>query len=464
MGKINVVYVLYTDGSFKRLSLDNNIGHRGCGIHGYVYKEGEVIDKPQTDLPPRVFTTTEGYNSKPGELVKPIAYYDQVVSCANLGTNITAELEAVIFSLTTILASLPDEYNLTKVHLWTDSNYVIQITENLKNPSYAPKANEELVNRYKELLDTSFKDIELILHKSEAHTGEFGNELVDKLARVGRELSIKHVYGNWSKHNLKSYWKNTIRIHPLLNFKQLCFTNTQSAQADEILYHVMDYGKDVDPGKKTSKTCFGLIRLEEQEELISKTISSFLQACYAEKYFCAVNMLNLSTLYSRNTATYWDFLGEYSLVFNPKEKTLSNVMETVVARPIVPSGLAEQALERMKELYTIMRDFGYKQEIFKFIDITDKFYNLDGKWILPKDTEKLQIEVEVLKKKATVTMELGVDLLSYNSLKNLTKEHPTIWLVLKPDDYQILNFYTIVKTASGIGVYTNFYTSKVYLN
>lgn len=455
--------ILYTDGSFKLVDQETMTGHRGCGIHGYMYKNNEVLEKPQADLPPKVYTTTLGYNSKPEKLVKPIVYIDQVVSCANLGTNITAELEAVIFSIENVLNNTPDNCPISNIHIWTDSMYVIDINRGISKGNYSPKANPELVTRYAELLSERLANIKLEIHKSEAHTGDFGNEIADDLSKLGRELSIKSVYGNWYSFIAKNYWKNTVKVNPMLNFKQLYFSNSQAAHADEILYHVMDYSKDVDPGKKEAKTSFGLIRVKEPEELISSTISRYLQESYNNKYYCSVYSLNLQWLYNRRTIVYWNMLGNNSFLFDKKTNSLTNANGLVIARPVVPTGLATQALDRMKELYTIIRDFEHNQEIFTFKDITDMFYNTKGVCILPKDSNKLKVDVKSHGEEFPVYIELGIDTLSANSFKQMVKEFPNVYLVTKPNGNKIFAFYTLVKTGDNIGIYTNFYTSKVYV-
>lgn len=476
-----VNYVIYTDGSFKMANAEENIGHRGCGIHGYAYIARNTITKPQNDLPPNWVTTETSYSNDKTEkkkLVAPLWYIDQVISCANLGSAPTAELEAVVYGLYNIIHYTIQDYQIGTIHLWTDSTYVIGILQKLLEDNIDnTNTHDHLISKFKEIVEPYLKEhkISIKIHKSMAHTGELGNEIADKLAFAGRELSWRHIFGNWTNVVSKNYWKSIKKINPLINFKQLYFNNTIKALPDEILYQVMDYGTKDEPGKKTADTCFGLVKLHEPDEMVSAVISEYLRESYSRRIFNPVNVINLRNLYNRNSTIYWELLNKYEFKYMYKYGAMYNIFNDYIAHPVIPSGLATQALDRLKELYEIMQDYNTNRTLFQYKDITEDFYDITTtikkkepttvyKSKINSATAGVPITITLNGKEVTVPLILGKDTLAYGSFKHLEGNTPIVTLVIKPLGENVYQYYTVIQTLEDLAVYTNYHSSRIFVN
>lgn len=446
--------VIYTDGSYKP---GNDGGHRGAGAHGYIYKQGESIDKPQTDLPNGWVTTTEGYKyaertKEKRTLVKPVGYMDCAYSLTNIGTSQTAELEAILYTLT-YLYTIP--YNIDEVLLLSDSEYCKLTIEKLqvgtKNEfSTNIVVIEDIANALKGFPKLTIRHVQ-------GHNGDLGNENADSLALAGRIRAGLGIVDK--KHNLTkdTYWKigdNRTGRHPMLKFKSLFFTSSLPAKGDEIFYSIMEYKKNIEVGKRTNEACLGLVKLQEQPAIVRDLIHSYLKALRERNYAFSVYTVDLSVLYSLYTWRWWEMFGQDSFVV-PRDQKVYNLRREQVGRPIVPSGLAAQAIQKSIALYNIYIDMEKKQ-IFEYFNVTDKFYK-DKKFLL-KDKDNIKIKLDKTK---TVDIEFGTDTLPKSSLKQLEKNFPEVWVVVVKESFEILNYFTIVKANDSLGIFHNPQTSKV---
>ena len=461
--KLHITAVIYTDGSFKPVDTEKQIGYRGCGIHGYLYETGKKQSKPQTDLPNGIVTTETGYEDNKSTLkyVLPLEYLDIVLACANQGTSATAELEAGILAIKTIADK--ETYIVDKLVMWIDSQYLINLITAIQNGTIDTVAKANL--DYVEELKKQMARIPVIeVKKSEAHTGEIGNETADKLANMGRNMAIHGKFNTFVKFTNKAYWRSTPKPHPMVNFRQLFFTSNFRAPGTEVLYHVMDYKKSSEPGKKTPEAAFGLVKLTEQDQTIADTISSFIQQCHSRKQYYAVNSLDLGVMYGRNTQTYFNLVNQYSYILR-KDLRLVNAYNEIVAAPIVPTGLALQAMDQMQELYEVLKDVEQDNNVYNKIDITSYIYDpVKYKTLLTANDTAIKVETKIDGKPFKLEITLGVDTLPRMSFKNLEKQKPKVYLVYRYMEKDVFSYYTaVILEDKSIGVYCNFYTSKVYL-
>lgn len=483
--KSNYSAVLYTDGSFINNNSELMVGFRGSGVHGYLYDEKD-IKKSTSNRPNKFVITNKGYweennfkETSEHYLVSPSYYLDASFSFVNHGTANTAELEAVL-EILKYMQTLQD-FNVTNLVLRIDSMYTIQWIEKFLNDQPVQyddsTPNVEVIKELEQVIKNLTKSgLKISVLKVAGHSGEVGNETADKLAKHGRIQScIRNIFKSIKLYPASKYWSKDESRHPLLRYKQLFFTNTLKAPNDQILYSVMDYATDVEPGRKTHNACFGLIALKEYQKLIEDAIRVYHEQSYRLSRRSVVSTLNLNNLYNRNTTHYFDMFLDKIFNFDKRGYNLNNLHDDPIVYTISPGGLALQALDRMGTLQSIMSEFKVKEikpSIRKFIDITEKIYKRDknkkGEEILniliPNGSSSLQFMVEVDGNELPITFDLGKDTLSRNQFKQIEKTVKGVWLVLQPVSKDVYYYYTVVDLGEeGIGVFCNFYSGKIFV-
>ena len=483
--------VLYTDGSFIANEVGGKDGFYGSGVHGYVYND-KGIGKPTGDRPNKNRITTIGYIPEDVKLddeaiqqVNPSYYIDGSYSYLNKGTNNIAEGRAVIDGINGILAQ--EGLNIKSITLLLDSQYILHIIQTLvtNNLSKEGWLHPELPNKelWLELLDLLIKLTELGIKvntvKIKGHNGDVGNETADKLAWYARSRScqreIERSFFIVSTKDRK-YWSANDTRSPLIKFKQLFFTNTIRAKEDEIIYSILDYPSDVNPGTKTANSCFGLVLLNGVNDIIEDVIKAYHRLGWANRRFNIISTCDLNNLYTRSNLHWYNMFGSGIYRFDYKSHRLKNIEGVPLIDIIRPGGLAVQALENMKKLYNILKDYRRFKEVgddkFKiFTNITSTFYNIvknkkeedvyESK--LTPSTDIVKIPVTIGNTTYNIPLELGKDVVSKNHIKSLEKFNPEIYLVLEKRD-SFVNYYTIVECNNGdIGIYCNLYSGRILL-
>ena len=136
----------------------------------------------------------------------------------------------------------------------------------------------------------------------------------------------------------------------------------------------------------------------------------------------------------------------------------------LIAVPVIPSGLATQAIYQMSELYTILKDVENNTNLYNRQDITNSIYNNKYKCILGTNLE-IPIELVIDNDLIKANIKLGTDTLPKSGFKALEKNEPKVYVVNRRGEGDIISYYTVIVLNDGsIGVYCNFYSSKIYLN
>lgn len=479
--------ILYVDGSFRSInSITPTEGYSGCGIHGYGYNE-DTINKPNGDKPKNYFITIDGYLSSTAvkkeniSTVIPCVYFDCIVSYSPGNTNSSIiELKAMIEALNYLLIN-NEELTLKNIKVFTDSSYVeLMCNKILNNINWKDKttSNVELVETLENCINKiKNNNLNLQILKIKGHDGELGNELVDKLAKIGSTRSKDNIVKcEWEKVPIAKgikYWDIDIKPHPLIEFKQLFFSNLPSHvdNFNNKIYTILNYPTDVVVGKKTNEAMYGLIKLSQTPKEIESVIDIYLK--YKESIYnnSIISTCNLNNLYYRDNLYFHNLAKEYAYRFAANNNHLYNILSKPVVYTIKPAVLAVQALEYMQELNTILNFYetnDYNKKIYTFRDITDKIYQIDKekyKVILPQNENVCFMNIKDNDENSyLVPLELGKDTLTRNHFKHIEKKNPKVTLVLKKTSDNVVNYYTIVKVDDGIGVYCNLFSGRLYLN
>lgn len=471
--QLNKTYmVVYCDGGCRPYDQQPGIGigYAGSGVHGYLYKE-DTISKPNGDVPKNTFITTEGYVNSDGAKkedythVLPTEYFDIVSSLPYGVTSNKAELNAVLKALEYAIRT--DAINII---IYTDSQYVITMVNKLLNNDSSVLTPDTPNN---DVLQSIFVTIPLgvkiDIRKIKGHSNELGNELADRLATIGCAFSFQKDYETKENIVVKkkgvNYW-SVDRPHPLLDFKQLFFVNT-----DEVTnyYAIMNYSTGDDIGLKTHSALFGIVMLKEPIATINSAIKTY-QKNLKPGDEGIVSCIDLNNLYDRHSNYFYNLYGSSSTRYNSNNRHLYSIFHKPLVYTIQPAILAVQTFEKMDILYSLLSDY-LNQKVNKqvtYVDITQDVYALDKKGrptcILDNGCNMLEISPEVNDELLTIKLDLGKELLTRNQLKKLEKSNPRVVLAVKRTDEKVYRYYTIVDTDEGIGIYCNFYSSILLPN
>lgn len=491
--------VLYTDGSFYPIPGSPTDGFYGSGVHGYIYNTSTIGQKPKSGNTPSEHTiTTKGYvkNDKykqndTRKTVSPSHYIEASYSYQNKGNNVISELKAVISVLIDLKEKILPTIPLNEILIIADSKYVLYCLNLIEDDKFKYKLeddqqkNIELIRELNDLV-TWYKEngINIRYSKIEAHSGNIGNNLADRLALYGRNRSISRESGSvFHLRDANSYWNTQQERHPFLRYKQMFITNSIEAPSDRNIYSIMEYSSSTEPGRKTHDACFGLVVLKEDQSFIEDTIKFYQNLVFKMGTMLGnmspVHTLDLNNLFSRNNIYYYKLFGSNALNFIPRNKQL----QTFDGRPLIyninPAGLALQALERMQSLYKILDDYecDKKPNNIEYFDITNNIYNIELSKkndniykIIPENGQNsIKIDVDI-GRPIKLLLDLGKDTLSRNQFKALETYKPKVVLVMEKhpsskEEIAIYNYYTIVKTEQGdIGIFCNFYSGKIIVD
>lgn len=484
--------ILHTDGSFKpNVEGDLTLGCYGAGVHGYIYNNSK-INKGTSDTPQNYYITTLGYvintmyDKTSDTLVTPSYYVDGIYSFLNKGTISQAEVLGIICSLTDLF-KYTEQINLNSILIYTDSTYALDVFNKVKKELEAFNIPPETPNfhLYEDLRNTllqyKHKNISIVIDKIQAHTLHIGNNIADDLAYIGRKQSGERnlvsrfdVFDtNIDGKKSNKYWSNNVEENELLKFKQLFFTNSLRAQRDEIIYSVMNYKTDVEPGTRTHDALLGLVSVINPPVIIEDAIKYFHKSTSTTSVLSTINLKNL---YSRDVSYPYTLYGDSIYTYIHNKRTLFKRSIPIIT-PVNPPGLSTKLLMDMQFMYNFIstyrtiKDDVLKEEVMVnksllFINITDRIYGFGTKkqqlsCIIPQGNTYIDIEHSVNNKAIKFPISLGKDTLDRNNFKRLESRNPTVILIVDIKSDKFFEYYTLIEVEGDIGVYTNLYSNKV---
>lgn len=456
--------------------------------HGYW---GNDDNKPKTfsDVPNNYKTTDIGYVKndtinffKDIKPVIPLYYF-------NFGRIIHNTIETdknsiVIDVLNEIITKLKTEYstltesdinnlelnNLTIIDCDETFNYLLEDDiEHKHSDSYKDKLN--LLNSLSKTL--SYHQLDNVTESLLDITNNPGYTYIVSLLNYMKRKNVE-IFDFFYRNEVK-VWNITEKPDPLLRFKNLFFMPLGNK---EDYISVMEYKKDGgkkddddDPssnfpvGRKTSKACFGVIKLK-----LPKLITDAMDAYTYNNNHAILSAIDLTNLYHPDNIRNGYTMGLNSY-YRDRDYVLRDMSNSEIVFPILPSGLATKLYNQMDILYMIIDK--YEKKIFdtyvKFQDITESFFK-DKTCIVPNGiSEWLVKDCNIGTHKRDIHIELGKDMLTRNNLKAIEKDEPKVYMVTHSskegveDKNCIISYYILIETKTGIGVYCNFFTSKVIL-
>lgn len=481
--------ILYTDGSFKaNVDSDPTLGCYGAGAHGYIF-DVEAGIKATTDSPSNYTITDTGYvintefHKEINQPVTPHFYIDASYSFINKGTISRAELLAIRCSLDSVLEN-NEELKVNDIMIWADSTYAIGVVNKLlSDPDIVETLSKDTPNLdiIKELQITISKilgdGIHIVIDKIQAHSIYIGNNIADNLAFYARLQSGRHnVEKNFNIFKVvkgNRYWDFSIEQNELINFKQLFFTNSLRAQHTEIVYSVMNYKSDVEPGTRTHDALMGLVSLGNPPTIVEDAIQSYHKAINTTSVLSVVNLKNL---YSREVAYMYSMYGNNIFRYWFKDREVL-VNKTLVISQVGSPGLTNKLILDMQFMYGFISMYrqiksdlkGVKQfepnKNLVYIDITDLVYEVNAKkknvCILQSGATYLGMEYKLFNKTLKFPLSLGKDTLERNQFKRIESKEPKVYLIVERSADKSFRYYNLIDTGDDIAVYSNLYSNRI---
>lgn len=478
-----------------------NPGFMGCGAFGYMY-DNNKLGKKTGDRPNKNLITDIGfiedeivnkYVLDDGEKASSMSDYDLelprekyqhvtpeyymhgIYSFLEDSTNNIGEILAMTITAEKII-ELKKEYNIIEALFLIDSEYVIGIFNKIMDAgdkSWVSNVKTNLVyweEIYKVIVMAREANIILKVRKIDGHSTALMNHLADRLATMGVFCSNRG-----DKQELfhmipaRRYWSAPDIRHPFLRFKQLYFVQAKRKQNQPGIYSIMNYPSDTEPGRKSHEATFGVVRLSSPQPML-ETLMDIYQSNL--RTLSIISSVSLDTAYGQMNTCFFDIFKERAYTFNHKRAILNLLDETPVVYAINPPGVANQALDHMMVLNTIIDEYRARDvnpTTRTYIDITDKFYGLDEKGkiktLITNNDRCMLLDIEFNSHKVSIPLEIGKDCIDRNNFKQIEQDDPSVYLVVHQTSPKLLSYYILVdmKATDDISVWTNFYSNNKLL-
>lgn len=469
--------VLYTDGGCKP---SRGIG--GWGVHGYLYNGTPI--KQGTGLKGWIITETGYQKLDKGTNVNVLKYFDYLGSLIPESTNNVAELTAMLEGLKIAL-----EYNVKKALIYTDSKYVVSgltewldqwIKNDWQRKDKQPVANKELWLELLKVKEALEKNTVIDIKWVEGHSGDLGNEKADTLATKGIIVGRKgHSINSRQVTDGKGYWNPKVTLNRMFSNRNWYFnTGSDTPMTDDgrYIYHLGDHGKDDNfLSKKMSDSSFSVLYLKEKEPALEMVRAG--QEELNVRNFQSIVIGRLDNIFKPKV--YNELVSE-GHSYLEKQKVNSDLYykdeesSIMLTKEMQPPLLAFNLVDTMNFMQKILNSvIGLHDYPFlQITDITSLIYEeeLKGKKILTKISPNLTSVVKSLstqvgydtgerKGNCSVTLTIGVDLPSRNTLSALAINDPKVKVVTWPESKQAFRYAVVIEAGEDVGIWAGFYSN-----
>lgn len=486
--------VLYTDGSCKSIA-QGGPGHIGWGTHGFMFLDTPAEKVFEVD---KCYLTNQGYiaadQRQLDKTITPIEFYDFCGCDGTLGTNNKAELLAFVRSIehlkdkefNTIIVFADSDYLCKGINEWSKT----WVRNNWRRQDGTEVPHSTIWKRILELVQQLIEANKYFeIRWIKGHSGNRGNEEADQLASIGAYHSAASDYkDHYLTFNPKEYQKIEVERHPLISFRRMYF-NSDNDFNKPGHYYISDPGVgDYIVGKRNPDAGFSVVRLSQP---IGEIEAIRNKQCKVAKNTNAICMIRLDAIYTPKVNRMINTFGEHCVYKERRDLLdMSCVDKTPITAEMNPTGLSLRAieafnyLEEMLERYIELKQLGFDHSSNKFNlkshDVTNLFYD-----VVSKKVKNLETNVYVLKAEhkqglnnTFITVKelvndvetdirlpivYGADILPRNNLKKLEAETPSINVLTWRESMGVLRYATIVECASGVGIWSNYFSDKIFL-
>lgn len=486
--KVSRGIVLHSDGS-----CNPNPGNAGYGYHGYMFENKEPTKG--TGLPDYVLTANNYYTKVEKAtlpnlpIVTPITYFDAYGAIVGKSTNNAGELAGATYALQLAIRKIQEdpEREFTSVYVYTDSEYVTEgtgrmerwLANNWLKPDGNPPANLDLWKEFHK----AYHDLKAMCPKfhmvwNKGHDNNFGNEIVDLLAFVGRQYAVK---GLAPVHEIteslpEGYWKYDTDRHPFLNHRRMYY-NTLAESNIPGEYCMGEHDKNDDlAGKQMSNGAYAYILLDEPSKALEAVRNYSVKLAEGDD---VVMIARVDYIFRSDIHKVLEAHNEVVLnrANGPLRNVVHKVSDELVAREHTPPYNIHACVQHMDQLKEIMEDYTANSPHLLTTNITSLIYESSTE--TKKGEEKVvmklrpeftvgtdNMDAEVNYKhpvngpsKTTINILLGLDLLDRNALRRLENLEPVVHLVTWAEEPSAFRFATIIEIKGGIGIWVGAYSN-----
>lgn len=439
--------------------MQSNPGHRGVGVHGYVFdfdadhsKTGSLVVPPSKE-----YITNQGYTDQKGlseystKVVSPLYFVEVTKSFMTFSDNLKAETEALCqalkvacelntFAHIVILSDSVYAVSSFNRHLavWVQSKF--EATPQAPEPQYA--VLWKLIHEFKEKLQSPTTLLSVKLDKSIQGKAE-----AKYLAQVGCNRSLRN---EWEEtafiFSPKKLWGFAYDRNPHMKSTRLYFSTDRNTHTEGEYYLSATGDGDDAFGNRSSEFSYTVAyNLDPKATLEQKVIGSHCAAFAADTFLCRIDM---NHLYHKPLLRHVVCYGQDCFTPQPKTKDLLHLDGRPVSFCVNPSRLVPRAIEVfgwMSELIKQSKDNQYR-DVFaglKIIDITNAFFESAAKSVVLKkvlcvgiNQAHLTLPLAALgvDKEVSLPLVLGMDLPTRNDLAKLAEQGVKVELLAWPAD------------------------------
>ena len=511
--------VVYADGG-----ASPNPGSAGYGIHGYFFqsKEDPSFVAPKK---PVVFAnhfmeffnkdglkldyvalTSQGYKAyvqaEADKLkdvsITPEIYVDYCFSFFEPNTNNVSELTAALQTFQLILEACGASDNKVKaLHLILDSQYVLDTLTKygdayrrngwMKADGSEPK-NKELIQQLLDKRDElQSKGVKINYKWCKGHQGDMGNGMADYQATVG--VRRARVLDNdtqviWSP--ARKYWDSETERHPFMHARRSYFNRVKEHNTPGQYYLIEPASEDLMIGKRDHEG-YAVVKLKDPCQYMEAVIEA--QGSFGQ-HENRVILGRMDRIYNKFIQKFVRLHGKHCFSPSDNKRSVNFLDMTPVAVEHNPPALIYRVIEAFSNLDERLEEFiritGTTQDAEPQVDgitihdVTSEFFVEEekkvGKETIVKSVLKpefvvgyknhiLEMEEELDGKaiKFKAALAFGMDLPSRNCLKNLEEDKPKIYLITWRTSPQTLQYACVVDCLSGVGIWSNFFCDRVFL-
>lgn len=484
--------VFYADGSCKG---GNTAGFIGYGVHGYAYSNEPP--KKGTGNPKYVPTMT-GYVEKTDPTAKaitPLKYFDAIGSSHQLSSNNVAELYAAKHAI-----ELATQHHAKNVLIKSDSMYVVKgITEWsqhwVKN-RWVKRDGTPVPNKIEwqgllaSITNLAATGAKLDVRHVKGHSTFLGNNIADKLADIGSEMSKNGkaiTMGNTMPP--EGYWKNQEEKSPLLAFRTMIFSTMISTQHPGEYYLTTDSKSEELVGKAHVDTAYGVVQLKQNEPVLEMIRRRQSELTEGMDY---LTLARIDRIYGGGKADDLMRYGEHCLTLgNTRSKHMYFITDVPnrshpqeqgepLTEQLEPPMLAMRAMVAVGDLKDILEQFKRQDQDewaasrWCVLEVTNEFYGEEekktGKEVKTVQALKKEIAVTTIKKtlnlnvfgrQMDVTMTLGLDLPGRNSLNRFAELGVKVHLVCVQESENAFRYHTVVQCGEDWSVWSSYYSNML---
>jgi ribonuclease HI len=481
--------VLHSDGS-----CNPNPGNAGWGFHGYLFENKEPTRG--TGLADYVLTASNYYTKTEKAtlpnlpLITPITYFDGYGAIEGKSTNNTGELMGAVEAIQLAIRKIRENEggDFTSVHIWTDSQYVVEGKDRVMRwrengwlkPDGNPPANLDL---WKEFVDaiTELRTLceKVFVNWNKGHDNNFGNEVVDMLAFVGRQYAVKGLapIKEITESAPEGYWKYETDRHPFLNHRRMYY-NTVAEANPPGEYCMGEHDKNDDlAGKQMANGAYAYVKLDEPSKVLEAVRN------YSVKLADGDDVIMIARVdYIFRSDVHRVLAAHDDVVLNratntPNRNIIHKLSDELVAREHMPPYNIHACVNHMQQLKEIMDDYLAGSKHLLVTDLTPLIYESQTETKKGEDktimklrpeftvgTDNMDVEVNYQHpvngpSKTTVNILLGLDCLDRNALRRLENLDPVVHLVTWAEEPKAFRFATIIKIKGGIGIWVGAYSN-----